>query len=204
MALKKGDNPNHPRKGSSIKVDPIRNLSAIAQIKRDLANQENWRDYCLFTLGINTGWRANELLSIKVGQVRYLRANEPINLKQSKTGRYRVTPVNRIALKAIQYWLAAYGDNISDQAPLFPSKRSGTILVPTLCNMVKKWCARVCVKGQYGSHTLRKTWGFHQRVTYNSPLPLIMSAYGHSSERQTLEYLGIQAKEVEELYRNEI
>ncbi|ABW26800.1 site-specific integrase [Acaryochloris marina] len=46
---------------------------AIAGIKQLLS----WspRDLCLFTLGINTAYRANELLSLRASQVRYLGVN---------------------------------------------------------------------------------------------------------------------------------
>ncbi len=60
-------NPNHPEKGSSIKVEPIRELRDIRSIKKLLA--DNPRNLCLFTLGINTNLRASDLLSITVGHM---------------------------------------------------------------------------------------------------------------------------------------
>ena len=204
MAFKKGQNPNHPKKGSSIKVDPIRDLNAISRIKRSLIQSDNLRDHCLFTLGINTGWRANELLSINIGQARSIRDNRQISLKESKTKKYRVTPINNVAHRAIEFWLAHYDQNQREDAPLFPSLRSGAISVPTLCNLVKHWCIMADVAGHFGSHSLRKTWGYHQRVTFEAPLSVLVKAYGHSSERQTLDYLGIQPSEIEDLYKNEL
>lgn len=208
MSFKKGQNPNHPKKGSSTKADPIRDKNAIDRIKRNLIDQNNLRDYCLFTMGINTAWRANELLSIKVGHVRYLQEGDLLSLKQSKNKKYRSTPINGSAIKAIKFWLDIYGERVNDDAPLFPSKRSKnfrTVLtVGTVCNKVKQWCGQAGIYGHYGSHTLRKTWGYHQRITYNVSIALLMKAYGHSSERQTLEYLGIMPSEVMDLYRNEL
>jgi len=43
-------NPNHPKKGSSIKVEPIRTKAAIERIKASLLHGEKYRDHCLFTL----------------------------------------------------------------------------------------------------------------------------------------------------------
>lgn len=204
MAFKRGENPNHPKKGSAIKVDPIRDLDAIAGIKQMLMDREKFRDHCLFTLGINTAWRANELLSLKVGQVRGLKEGDAVRLKQSKTNKYRTTPINQMALMAIECWLDAYGQQAEDNAPLFPSRKYGTLTVPTLCALVKRWCAEICTRGHFGSHSLRKTWGYHQRMTYGAPLPVIMSAYGHASESQTMDYLGIQQREVVDIYAHEI
>ena len=68
MTFHKGQNPYHPPKGLSIKIEPIRTKTAIANIKKILTDKP--RDLCLFTFGINTAWRANELLAIRIGQVR--------------------------------------------------------------------------------------------------------------------------------------
>ncbi|HEY9906615.1 MAG TPA: hypothetical protein V6D18_03265, partial [Thermosynechococcaceae cyanobacterium] len=67
---------------------------------------EQPRDLCLFTLGINTAYRANELLSLKVGQVQNLRAGDVLDLKQRKTHKYRPVTLNPAAGTAIQSWLA--------------------------------------------------------------------------------------------------
>jgi hypothetical protein len=50
------------------------------------------------------------------------------------------------------------------------------------------------------SYNLRKTWGYHQRMDRQALIPVMMVAFGHSSETLTLEYLGIQANEVQVLY----
>lgn len=50
MPLQKGQNPNHPKPGSAIKVEPIRDIKAIKRIKKILSDQP--RNLCLFTLGI--------------------------------------------------------------------------------------------------------------------------------------------------------
>ena len=208
MSFKKGENPNHPKKGAAIKVEPIRDLNAIARIKKQLLKDNNLRDYCLFTLGINTAWRANELLSIKVGDVRYLKEKDVLELKQSKNKKYRKTLINQSALQAIQVWLAEYGLIVKDDAPLFPSKRSKkvnrSISVPRVTNLVKCWCREADIQGNYGSHTLRKTWGYHQRITYGVSTVLLMKAFGHATERQTLEYLGIMDHEISDLYSNQL
>ena len=208
MAMKKGQNFNHPPKGAPTKVDPIRELSAIAQIKQDLILANDNRGHCLFTMGINLAFRANELLSLKVGRVRYLNVGDILELKQSKNKKYRATPLNRTVVRAIQFWLACYeadtGQRLHDEAPLFPSRQGGTLSVPTLWGMVKRWCSDAGLKGHYGSHTLRKTWGYHQRINYGAPLSLLVEAYGHSSERETLRYLGIEPAEISELYAVEL
>ena len=58
----------------------------LPKVKETLA--EKPRDYCLFVLGINPAFRASELLSIRVGQVRYLQAGDRLEIKQWKTKKY--------------------------------------------------------------------------------------------------------------------
>jgi len=198
MAHKKSRNPNHPRKGSSIKVEPIRDLVAIAAIKANLSDKP--RDLCLFTLGINTAFRANELLSITVEQVAHLNVGDLLELKQSKTGKYRATPLNRPAVECIQNWLATYPAHRNPYSPLFLSRTGEALKVSTVSRMVKYWCKKAGLKGNYGSHTLRKTWGYHQRIQMGTAAPILMEAFGHTTQKQTLDYLGIQSGEIMDIY----
>lgn len=189
---------NHPRRGSAIKVEPIRDLAAIRRIKRLL--RENPRDLCLFTMGINTAYRAGELLSLTVSQVRHLRPGDRLEVKQPKTGRYRMTRVNAVVVRSIGDWLRVHPDP-RPGAPLFLSMRTPrALIVPSVNHLVKGWCAAAGLTENFGSHTLRKTWGYHQRVTFNKPTVLISRALGHAGEAQTMRYLGILPEEIDELY----
>ena len=86
---------------------------------------------------------------------------------------------------------------------LFYSKKGARLTVPAVSKMVKQWCADAGLKGNYGSHTLRKTWGYWQYKA-GSPIPLLMEAFGHATQKQTLAYLSIQTEEVRALYDLEL
>lgn len=192
---------NHPRKGSSIKVEPIRDIQEIRDIQDYLYCEGRRRDYCLFIVGINTAYRASDLLSLTIGQVAHLKPGDIIDIKEKKTGKYRPVTMNHAVWGAIDDWLRHHPDKDNPDAPLFPSfRRKAPLTVPTLNRMVKGWCQAMGVHGHFGSHTLRKTWGYHQRTVNAAPLPLLMSAFGHSSEAQTLRYLFIQDREIRDLY----
>jgi integrase len=70
--------------------------------------------------------------------------------------------------------------------------------------LVKKWCGSINLQGNYGSHTLRKTWGYIQRTHFGHSLPELMEVFGHATQRQTLTYLCIQPEEIKKIYSNEI
>ncbi|WP_428239530.1 tyrosine-type recombinase/integrase [Gynuella sp.] len=197
--MRKGHNENHPRKGASIKVQPIRNLESIEQIKARLQSQP--RNLCLFTLGINTAYRANELLSLTIGQVSHLKAGDILDIKQSKNSQYRLTILNTTTETSIQNWLAYHPKRHHSNASLFLSQRRNRALsVAAVNRLVKRWCRDAGLPGNFSSHTLRKTWGYHQRVYNHASVAILMRAFGHASEAQTLDYLCILPDEIRSLY----
>ncbi len=203
---KPNKNPNAPKEGSSITVEPIKKLRDIKSIKKLLHDKP--RDLCLFTMGINTNLRASDLLSIQVHQVVALQAEMELVLKEQKTRKARRITINKAVYEAIQALLASVEYEPGDY--LFKSQRQAkakdlpVLTVPTLSRMVKQWCKSINLKGNYASHSLRKTWGYHQRVTFNVGIPELMVCFNHSSQRQTLDYLCIQPEEIKSVYLNEL
>ena len=49
-----------------------------------------------------------------------------------------------------------------------------SICVPYLNGLVKSWCAEINLIGNYGSHTLRKTFGYMHRTINKTDLPTLM------------------------------
>ena len=196
---KASKNPNHPPKGSTIRVEPIKKLRDIKAIKKLLHDKP--RDLCLFTFGINTNLRASDLLRITAGMVRHLEAGDELTLKEKKTGKHRRITLNKAVIASIQALLKSR--DYQDDDPLFLGQR-GLLTVSSVNRLVKTWCKEINLKGNYGSHSLRKTFGYHQRVTYNVGVPELMVAFNHSSQRETLEYLCIQPDEVRSIYMNEL
>ena len=196
---KASKNPNHPPKGSTIRVEPIKILKDIKAIKKMLHDKP--RDLCLLTLGINTNLRASDLLWITAGMVRDLNAGDELTLKEKKTGKHRRITLNKAVTASVQALLASR--KYLDNDPLFLGQR-GLLTVSSVNRLVKTWCKTINLKGNYGSHTLRKTFGYHQRVSFNVGVPELMVAFNHSSQRETLEYLCIQPDEVKSIYMNEL
>jgi len=197
--MKKGENKNHPKKGSRIKVEPIRDVKDIRAIKKLLDGNPMYA--ALFTLGINTNLRASDLLQITAGQVRGLKAMDEIELKEQKTGKTRRITLNRACVEAVTRLLAS--KTFDNDTPIFQGER-GTLTVPSVNRLVKSWCKAINLKGNYGAHTLRKTFGYQQRVRFGVGLPEMMVCFNHSTQRQTLDYLCIQPDEVRSVYANEI
>src|SRR5210317_1318688 len=142
--MRKGQNYNHPEKGSSIKVDPIKSTKHIQTIKKLLADKP--LDYALFTVGINTNLRASDLLRIKVGQVKDLKPNYEIGFNEKKTKKPRRITLNKACILAIQGLLAS--KEYQDGDYLFTGQR-GRLTVPTVGQKVKSWCRAINLKGNF-------------------------------------------------------
>ena len=197
--MQKGQNYNHPGAGSQTRVEPIKRLKDIETIKKLLADKPLYA--ALFTVGINTNLRASDLLGIKVSQVRGLKTMDEITLIEKKTGKHRRINLNKPCIDAIKSLLAAR--TCQDNDYLFTGQR-GCLTVPAINLLVKKWCKALNLQGNYGSHTLRKTWGYIQRTHFGHSLPELMEVFGHATQRQTLTYLCIQPEEIKKIYANEI
>jgi len=95
-------------------------------------------------------------------------------LKEKKTGKARRITLNNTVKKAIKNLLESRKDEEDDY--LFLGLR-GPLTVPTLSRIVKDWCQAINLKDNYGSHSLRKTWGYHQRVSFGMVLPELMVCF---------------------------
>lgn len=66
-------------------------------------------------------------------------------------------------------------------------------------NILKGAAFAVGIKDIVGTHTLRKTWGYHAWKSGFSPA-LIMETLNHSNLSVTKRYLGIQQDDINDLY----
>ena len=198
--MKKGQNFNHPKSGAQIKVEPIKLLKDIKAIKKLLAGRP--RDLALFTVGINTNLRASDLLRIKAGHVKDLKPMSDLEIREKKTGKLRRVTLNKSCVDAIQRLLSS--QDYADSDPLFKGRGNEPLTVPSVNRLVKQWADAINLRDNYGSHTLRKTFGYQQRVTFGVGIPELMACFNHSSQRQTLDYLCIQPEEIRSVYANEI
>lgn len=190
---------NHPKVGDKIAVVPIRSIEHIKSIRKLLAN--NKRDLLLFNLGIANGLRGGDLLELKVKQVLHVKEGDTVPIIEQKTKKPNICAFNKTSWKSLQSYLKTA--NLTENDYLFSSnKKSGrkdtktNLTVSTLNALVKKWTGAINLPGNYGSHSLRKTWGFIQRTEFGVSFEIICKRFNHANPTVTMRYLGIQDKEV--------
>lgn len=193
---------NRPGRGAILKVDPIRNPDKIDAIKRLLAVCP--RDLLLFVLGINTNLRVCDILGITFSMVRGLRVGDVLLIRESKTKKIRRITLNRTVWGTLQAWLVLNQDQPQESAIFWSRKTGQALTVPAVNSKIKRWCKAVGLKGRFGCHSLRKTFGYQHRTRFGTDLPTLMVMYNHSNQRQTLDYLGIMEEDVAAAYLHEI
>ncbi len=201
--MKKGQNFNRPAKGSRIKVEPITSIDSIREIRQSLL--KNPRNLALFTLGTNTCLRPMDLLNIKIGQVLGLESTSKIIIKERKAGKKRHLTLNQACVEAINTLLKTKKEQKTGLNPkdfLFTGQR-GPLLLPSLNYLVKKWCADIDLPGNYGSQTLRKTYGYYL-INNGTDVTDVMKIFNHSSQYQTIEYLNISPEKFQQIKSSDV
>ena len=185
-----------------MKVEPIIDLKSVKSIKKILSDAP--RDKLLFVMGVNSGLRVQDLLALKIGDVKDVQIGERITLREKKTGKENVIILNKETKAALDGYLATVKDD--DEHFLFKSRKGRNYPLTTyaVTKYVKKWTEAINLKGNYGAHSLRKTWTYHQRKTFGVSWEVLAKRLNHSSPSITRRYLGVQEEEVEEILMNTI
>lgn len=191
-------------KGIAEEVEPIKNVKDIQTIKRYLFGKPNKRDYVLFVVGINVGLRAGDLLQLKISDALN---PDGIVWKEEKTGKTRRFHFNKSAKDAIDVYLKSIKEYNTDDY-LFKS-RKGTnehLVVRAAHKIIKTTLADLSIKGNYGTHTLRKTFAYHIYTNNikNDPtiIDTLQKMLNHSSSSTTLRYIGITKEVIHSIYEN--
>jgi integrase len=184
-------------------VEPIRDRKKIAQIKNLLRGEKRYRDLLLFVVGINTALRISDLLELKIGH--FLDDNDRIRhrfwIKEQKRGKRYEVVVNESIREALEDYLAANPGIVKKPENfVFFNPKSNDYSRPIKRGQSWKFITAICkevgLMGNFGTHSLRKTWGYHARIQ-GVDLALIMHKLNHESIAYTKRYLGITDDELQ-------
>ena len=190
-------------------VEPIKNVKDIKKIKQFLLGKSNKRDYMLFVVGINVGLRVGDLLQLKISDVieDNGKFKDKIVIDEEKTDKTRYFKLNDSAKESIQIYLDSLKSyDMNDY--LFRSRKGNEPLrVDSTHKLIKNTLRDLNIKGNFGTHSLRKTWAYHTYMNNSSnprTLATLQKALNHSSQDVTLRYIGIEQEEILDLYDNNL
>lgn len=181
-------------------VEPIRDRKKIAQIKNLLRGQNRYRDLLLFVVGINTALRISDLLKLRGNQ--FIGEDGNIRnrfwIKEQKRGKRHEITINQSIQEALIEYLEAYPFILKEPPSylFFNPKTKQHIKRGLAWKFITTICKEVGLQGNYGTHSLRKTWGYHARMQ-GVDLALIMYKLNHNSIAYTKRYLGITDDELQ-------
>ncbi len=198
-------------------AEPIKNIDDIFTISRFLISEKRYRDNMLFIVGINFGLRVSDLRMLRFSNL----INDNLTFKDSfpvfekktrntrKRKKNRYITINTAVVEAITLYLENTPNvHLSDYLFKSLSNRgvnSGEPLsVKSIDRILKGIASELDINVKMSTHTLRKTFCYHQMLMSNNDgrkLMLLQKMMNHSSPAQTLDYIGITSEEIQDAYR---
>lgn len=169
-----------------MKSNVIKNKKDIQSIK-DYLKKTNYRDYVLFTLGINTGLKLKDLLMLKFNDV----FDENYVFREIKVDNQTIC-----LHKNIQQILIHYKELIGDQYDktyyIFASRKGKEPIDRSHVYRILNNCAKeLNIHVNLGTQSMRKTFGYHF-YREGGDIKILRDKLGHPSCQATLKYLEIQ------------
>lgn len=178
----------------------------IADLMSALAkNDSGARDRTLVALGISTGFRISELLSLKIRDVTthgdlntYVRI--PASRMKGKK-RARSAFLTDRAKPYLETWLTELRDRDLDggNQPLFRGRKNGSAISRVQAHRILTSAFdRAGIEGalgELGTHTLRKTFAARMYEAHGQNIFKVQKAMGHASPASTVAYLSFEDSE---------
>ena len=198
-------------------AEPIKSMDDITAISRYLISQKRYRDNMLFIVGINFGLRVSDLRMLRFSNL----INDNLTFKDSfpvfekktrntrKRKKNRYITINTAVVEAVTLFLENTPNiRLSDYMFRSLSNRGGNLNEPlsikSIDRILKGIADELDINVKVSTHTLRKTFCYHQMLMSNNDtrkLMLLQKMMNHSSPAQTLDYIGITSEEIQEAYR---
>ncbi|NBK09202.1 site-specific integrase [Enterococcus asini] len=175
------------------------------------AGKNGERNVLLFTIGINTAYRISDLRTLKLRDVVEISRNriiakDRLEMKEQKTRKSNSVYISKKLRKLILDYVQK---NFSEALAagefdlyLFPSRNGENQPLDrvTLWRVISGAAERAHLKN-IGTHSMRKTFGYFLYKN-GTDLTLIQDLLNHSSQRETLRYIGITQEDKDTAVRS--
>lgn len=182
-------------------VEPIKDKKKVDALLTYLKGKSE-RDWLLAKFQLNTGLRISDVVKVKVSDIMTEKFNfkDYFVLQEKKTGKEKKIKLNDELRKAVKSFISLNKLEYSNN--LFSSRTTslrGYISVTQAYRILKDAANTVGIEN-FGTHSLRKTWGYWTYKASRYNIGLIMDTFNHSSQKITLRYIGIDQESKDELY----
>lgn len=179
-------------------VEPIRDKEKINQMYFYLLEKDA-KYALLFKFGLNTGLRISDIIPVQLQDLCTADGNfkEYFTLNEKKTGKEKKIKINPALRTAIVSYTKEH--DLSPESYLFWSKKGGHIGRVQAYRVLTEAADYLGIEN-FGTHSLRKTWGYWTYKLSHYNVGLIMDTFNHSSPSITLRYIGVSQDQKDELY----
>lgn len=182
----KGENMNY--------VEPIRDSETVKNICVYL-KEANIRNYIMFYIGIYSGLRISDVLRLRVGDVKN---KDSINIREKKTRKQKIYTINPLLKKEIK----SYCEGKSLSEFLIKSREGDNRpLSRVRAYQIIKDVGDVFGIPNLGTHTMRKTFGYHHYTQYKDVV-MLQKIFNHASPAITLKYIGYEQEKINTSIKN--
>lgn len=178
----------------------------IEEVLQSFGGRYAGRDRALFLLGVKTGFRISELLSLTVGDVvQHGRMVDRVSVRRmhmKKKREGRTVPLNPQAAEAVRLWIEQMRNQggVTSRTVLFRSRKGENqpISRVTAYKILRVVFADNELTGKLGTHSMRKSFAnaVHQRL--GRDISKTKKALGHKNINSTDSYLSFLQEEIDE------
>lgn len=193
------------RKQPSKPIKKTQDVLDIQDYLKAAANRtvEGRRNYILFLIGVTTGYRAGDLVGLKVRDAReairhgYFLIQEGKKYNSRNIRKKNRKPRQAEIIPKVARELKLYIKDKRDYEFLFPSRKGGAIGVQAISNILKEAGAYFGIKG-ITAHSMRKTYAYKIYMDSGKDVVVVKELLGHSSIEETKLYLGLDRERYHE------
>lgn len=180
-------------------VEPIKDKKDVEAIEQYLS-KHSLRNQLIWAFGTNTGLRISDILGLNVDDVQN---KQYIEIIEKKTKKYKRFPLNEKLKNLIRKYLVIRDKmySLTDDEPLFIGKKHCRLHRSQVYRFINEVCRNLGITVNVGTHTMRKTFGYHH-YKQNNDVALLQKIFNHSSPSITMRYIGIAQEELDESYIN--
>lgn len=128
-------------------------IEQIQQLK-GYFKEKSLRNYILFIMGINTGLRISDILKLKVGDLK----GSHISMREMKTGKQKRIQITAALRRELKWYI----EDMEDYEYLIKSRQGKNRPIGrSMAYKILSGAAAEFGLDEIGTHTLRKTFGYH-------------------------------------------
>ena len=190
------------RRTKNYLVEPLRTTEEIEEMKLAIKRGNKGvpkrselaeRDILIFLIGINTGLRVNDLVRLKVKDVK---DQNVFTIREGKTNKRREINVKMLRNEIDKFIEKKYANQY-----IFSSQKGNQAITTTQVYRILNDAADFLGRNDVGTHTMRKTFGYHHYKQFKD-VAILQEIFNHASPSITMKYIGIRQDEINESLSN--